>query len=109
MISRIWHGYTTFENADTYEKIVATEVIPAILDRQIEGFEKIELFRRSRENDVEFVTVMWFHDLDAVRSFVGEDYEQSHVPEKARKVLSNFDERAQHYEVLLAKGSRRKT
>lgn len=105
MISRIWHGYTTHENANRYQAVVTGEVIPGILDMKIPGFERIELFRRAREDDVEFVTVMWFRDLDAVKAFVGEDFERSHVPPRAREVLSRFDARAQHYDVLLAEGA----
>jgi hypothetical protein len=51
------------------------------------------------ENEVEFVTVMWFDTLDAVRAFAGEDYEVAVVPPKAQAVLSRFDGRSQHYEV----------
>jgi hypothetical protein len=43
---------------------------------------------------------MWFDDLDAVKAFVGEDYEVAHVPERARAVLARFDDRSAHYEVI---------
>ena len=99
MISRIWHGYTTLENADTYETLLKGEVIVGIKDREILGFREIQVFRRELENEVEFVTVMWFDSIDAVRVFAGEDYEAAYVPEKARAVLSRFDARSQHYEV----------
>ena len=99
MISRIWHGYTTPENADIYENLLKEEIIVGIKDRNIPGFREIQVFRRELENDVEFVTVMWFDNLDAVRAFAGEDYEVAVVPQKARAVLSRFDERSQHYEV----------
>jgi hypothetical protein len=49
--------------------------------------------------EVEFVTIMLFDSIDAVREFAGEDYEAAVVPEKARKVLSHFDGRSQHYEI----------
>lgn len=42
---------------------------------------------------------MWFDNIEAVRSFAGEDYEVAVVPKKARAVLSRFDARSQHYEV----------
>ena len=48
---------------------------------------------------MEFVTVMWFDNIDAVRAFAGEDYEVSVVPAKARELLSRFDTRSRHYEV----------
>ena len=105
MITRIWHGYTSPQNADRYETIVKNEVIPGIFEMNIPGFKRIELFRRARETDVEFITAMWFEDLDAVKAFVGEDYERAHVPPRARQVLADFDERSQHYQVLLARDS----
>jgi len=43
---------------------------------------------------------MWFTDIDSVKAFMGEDYEVAHVPERARNVLSHFDARSAHYEVL---------
>lgn len=99
MISRIWHGYTTPENADTYEALLKGEIIVGIKDRHIPGFREIQVYRRELGNEVEFVTVMWFDTLDAVRAFAGEDYEAAYVPEKARAILSRFDKRSQHYEV----------
>jgi hypothetical protein len=42
---------------------------------------------------------MQFDSLEAVKKFVGEDYEKSYVPDKARNVLSRHDERSQHYEI----------
>lgn len=99
MISRIWHGYTTPANADAYESVLRGEVIVGIRDREIPGFNEIQVFRRDLGDEVEFVTVMWFDSLDAVRAFAGEDYERAYVPEEARRVLARWDERSQHYEV----------
>ena len=56
--------------------------------------------RRELGDEVEFQTLMWFDDLEAIRAFVGEDYAVSHVPAAARAVLTRFDERAAHYEVI---------
>ena len=77
-----------------------TEVIPEIEARHIPGFLSIDLMRRPTEDGVEFATIMWFDDLDAVKAFVGDDYELAHVPERARNVLARFDERSVHFEVL---------
>ena len=99
MISRIWHGYTSFENADPYEKLLWEEIIVGIRNRHIEGFKEMQLFRRVLENEVEFITVMWFASIEAVKQFAGEDYETAVVPQKAREVLAHFDDRSQHYEV----------
>ena len=99
MIGRIWHGWTTPGNADAYEQLLKEEIFVGIQDRQISGFHGIQLLRRDLSAEVEFVTVMWFDTLDAVRDFAGDDYEVAVVPPKARALLSRFDPRSQHYEV----------
>ena len=43
------------------------------------------------ESETEFITVMWFDSIDAVKKFTGEDFEKAVVPGKAQKVLSHFD------------------
>ena len=99
MIGRIWHGYTTPKNADAYEDLLKEEIFIGIRDRHILGFQEIQLFRRSLEDEVEFITIMWFDSIDSVRAFAGEDYELAVVPPKARAVLKRFDKRSQHYEI----------
>jgi heme-degrading monooxygenase HmoA len=99
MIGRIWHGWTTPENADAYESLLRHEILLGIQDRQIAGFRGIQLLRRSLETEVEFVTMMWFDSIEAIRVFAGDDYEAAVVPPQARALLSGFDERSQHYEI----------
>ena len=99
MISRLWHGWTTPENADAYESLLKAEVFQGIQRRQIAGYRGIHLLRCDLGDEVEFVTIMWFKSTEAVRTFAGEDYEAAVVPPKARAVLSRFDARSQHYEV----------
>jgi hypothetical protein len=99
MISRVWHGYTSSEKADAYESLLKEEIFTGIQNRHIEGYKGIQLFRRDIDSEVEFITVMWFDSIDAVRTFAGEDYEAAVVPPKARAILSRFDGRSQHYEV----------
>ncbi len=99
MISRIWHGWTSLENAEAYESILRSEIFLGIENRQIAGYKGIHLFRRNIGDEVEFITIMWFDSLEAIRAFAGEDYELAVVPPKARALLSRFDARSQHYEV----------
>jgi heme-degrading monooxygenase HmoA len=67
MICRVWRGWTTKDKADTYERIVRWEVIPGIEARRIPGFRSIDLVRRERDHDVEFMTLMWFDTLTQAR------------------------------------------
>jgi heme-degrading monooxygenase HmoA len=101
MISRIWRGWTSHEKAAAYQALLETEILPGIANRRIEGYRGAHLLRRDLENEVEFVSVLWFYSLDAVRDFAGEDYEVAVVPPKARALLSRFDDRSAHYDVLL--------
>ncbi len=100
MVSRIWHGWTGTENADAYEKLLREEIFTGIAERAIRGYRGIHLLRRDSEIGVEFVTIMWFDSLDAVAEFAGSDYEVAVVPPAARKLLSRFDQRSTHYEVI---------
>jgi len=99
MIDRIWHGWTTMANADAYEQLLKDEIFVGIGNRRMSGYRGIQLLRRNVGDEVEFVTIMRFDNLESVREFAGRDYETAVVPAEARALLSHFDERSQHYEV----------
>mgnify|MGYP003627321996 CR=1 len=99
MIARIWHGYTTLENAATYYQILTEQVIPLIESYKMEGYREIQVLRRDLKNEAEFITIMYFDSLELIKQFVGEDYEVAHVPEVAQKILKRWDKHSQHYEV----------
>jgi hypothetical protein len=101
MICRVWHGWTTLANADSYEHLLREEVFEGIAGRAIAGYHGIELLRRTAGDEVEFITHMWFDSLDAVRTFAGAEYEQAVVPSAARALLKRFDARSAHYEVRI--------
>ena len=99
MIARLWHGWTSPENADIYENLLKTEIFPGIAAKGVAGYRGIRLLRLERVQEVEFLTLMEFDSWEAVKQFAGEDYEQAYVPPKAREVLAHFDERSRHYEI----------
>ncbi len=99
MISRIWRGWTTPRNADAYERLLRAEIFTGIAKRSIPGYRGLDLLRRESGDTVEFVTVMWFDTLEAVRAFAGTDCEAAVVPAEARALLLRFDERSAHYDV----------
>ena len=100
MIARIWHGWTTLENADKYEKLLKNDIFPAIENKNVKGYRKINLLKRILKNEIEFITIMIFDDFDSVKEFSGKDYEKSYVPLKAQKFLSRYDKISQHYEII---------
>jgi heme-degrading monooxygenase HmoA len=99
MIVRIWHGYTTPDDADAYEALLKHEIFKGIESKHIAGFRGIELLRRPLDEEIEFITVMRFERIEDVKAFTGDDYETAYVPDAARQILKRFDARAQHYEL----------
>ena len=104
MIARVWHGWTTRGNAAAYEDLLRSEILPGIARRGIRGLTGEHLLRREDGEEIEFVTILWFDSMEAVREFAGEDYETAVVPEKARRLLARFDARSQHYETVIDPG-----
>jgi heme-degrading monooxygenase HmoA len=102
MIARIWHGYTTPEHADAYEAMLKPEPLPGL--GKVKGYRGSYVLRRNSGPEVEFITILLWDSIDAIRAVAGADYETAVVPEERRKVLSRFDARAVHYEVASVHG-----
>lgn len=98
-IKRVWRGWTTRENADVYEDLLTTHVLPGIEAKRIPGYRGIEVLREDLGDEVEFSTIMTFDELRNVIDFQGEDYARCYVPERAQAVLSRWDQTSRHYEV----------
>ena len=102
MIARIWHGYTSPENADAYEAMLKPEPLPGL--SKVKGYRGSYVLRRNCGSEVEFITFLLWDSLDAIRAVAGPDYEAAVVPEPRRKVLSRYDAKALHYEVASVHG-----
>lgn len=104
-IKRIWHGWTTPENADGYEATVRRVVEPGIDGLDIEGYRGLELLCGVEvadidgQSEVQFLTILTFDSLDNIIEFQGSDYTKAHVPEEAQHFLKRWDSHAVHYEV----------
>lgn len=99
MISRIWPGWTTPQNANLYEELLKREIFAGINSRGIPGYRGIQLLRGDGPDDVEFYTLMRFDSCDVVRRFAGEEFEAAVVRPKARALLKRFDERSSYDEI----------
>jgi heme-degrading monooxygenase HmoA len=97
MIARIWHGYTTPEHADAYEAMLKPEPLPGLA--KVKGYKGSYVLRRAAGDEVEFITILLWDSLDAIRAVAGADYEVAVVPEERRRYLKRYDAKAQHYEV----------
>lgn len=98
-IKRVWHGWTTPENAAAYEELLKTEVFPGIEAKGMPGYLGIELLRREHDDEVEFVTLMTFSTLQDIKDFQGEDYARAYVPDSAQKLLKRWNRESAHFEI----------
>src|SRR5438132_5780065 len=83
MIARIWHGYTKPEHADAYESMLKPELLPGV--SQVKGYRGSYLLRREAGDEIEFLTIMLWDSIDAIRAVTGADHETAVVPEERRK------------------------
>jgi len=100
MIARLWHGWAAdARNADLYQAFLQTTFLPSA--HGIAGYRGATVLRRTAGDEVEFLTVTRFDTLDAIRGFAGDDAEAAHVAPYARTLLSHFDARCQHFEIVV--------
>ncbi len=103
MIARVWHGYTRQEHADAYEAMLKPELLPGI--SKASGYKGSYLLRRPLGAEVEFITILLWESVDALRAAAGhDDYETAIIPEERRKYLARFESRAAHYEIASIHG-----
>src|SRR5436309_15883144 len=101
MIARIWHGWTKQADAKTYENMLRCEIFPSIAAQKIAGYHGAELFIRKEGNEVEFVTLLRFDSMDAVKEFAGADESKPVIYPKAEALIARM-ERARHYRIAAA-------
>jgi antibiotic biosynthesis monooxygenase (ABM) superfamily enzyme len=100
VIARIWHGWTKPADAKTYEEMLRDEILPGIARRNIRGYRGAELFIREDGDEVEFVTLLRFDSMEAVKGFAGADESRPVIYPKAESLLTRMDQRSQHYRIV---------
>jgi len=102
MIARVWHGYTTPAHADAYEAMLKPELLPGL--SKVKGYRGSYLLRRPLGSEVEFITILLWESIEAIKAVAGQDFETAVIPEERRQHLSRYDSRAAHYEVASIDG-----
>ena len=102
MIARIWHGWTKRADAEAYEEMLRNEIFPSIAARNIEGYHGAELFISDDGDEVEFITLLRFDSMNAVKEFAGADQGKPVIYPKAEALIARM-ERARHYRIASAR------
>ena len=97
MIERVWRGWVSDANADTYAVFLRDVLFPEA--HAIPGFRGARVLRRRVGDDWEFMTITHFESLDAIRAFAGDDLEAAHIAPRARELLSRWEDRVAHFEI----------
>jgi antibiotic biosynthesis monooxygenase (ABM) superfamily enzyme len=100
VIARIWHGWTKRADATTYENMLRSEIFPSIAARNIEGYRGAELFIRDGGDEMEFVTLLRFDSMDAVKEFAGSDETRPVIFPGVERLLTRR-ESARHYRIAI--------
>jgi heme-degrading monooxygenase HmoA len=98
MVIRCWEGTARVDNGDAYLAYLTEVMVPRI--RALPGCRGVQVLRRVGAEDG-FVVQSYWTDADAIARFAGADSEHAVVPEAARALLADFEERARHFEVVL--------
>jgi heme-degrading monooxygenase HmoA len=103
MIARVWSAQTTPAQAPAYVEHLNSQVLPAV--RQVDGFAGATLLQRPTDAAVEIVVITYWRSLEAIRGFAGDDLEKAVVATEAAALLTRFDQRVRHYEVVVKEGA----
>ena len=90
---------TSPEKVSAYADHLANAVFPEL--RKLKGYRNGTLLRRAVPGGVEVVVITFWDSLASIRAFVGDDIETAVVSDQAAAMLSEFDRRVRHYEVVL--------
>lgn len=97
LIARIWHGSAPADRTAEYVDWAKEWVVPEFTAQA--GNLGLTLHRRT-EGDVSHLTfVSYWQDLEAVKNFIGKDFEKALYFPKEREMLLEYEERVEHREV----------
>ncbi|HTD46178.1 MAG TPA: antibiotic biosynthesis monooxygenase [bacterium] len=99
MIARLWSARATPAGARAYAGHLRTHVLPAV--KQVDGYAGAVLLEREVSAAVEILVITWWQSLDAIRRFAGPDPEEAVVADDAAALLTAFDPRVRHYELVV--------
>jgi heme-degrading monooxygenase HmoA len=96
VITRIWHGRSKTEDAETYKQFV--------IETGVSDYKSIKWnlgcqIWQQQENDVAHIyTVSWWDSYKSIKQFAGEDYSKVKYYEEDKQYLLKFEPEVQHFD-----------
>jgi heme-degrading monooxygenase HmoA len=103
VIIRVWTAHASPVGAGAYADHLRTEFLPTV--SKVDGYIGARLLTRDTGDDVEIAVVTYWQSREAMRNFAGDDPDRAVVAAEAKALLTRFDERVWHYEVVLQDGA----
>lgn len=72
-IKRIWHGWTSPENAERCREVLEREVRPGIEAKDIPGYQDLKSLSRELDQEVTFMKIMTFDSLENIAALQAGD------------------------------------
>ena len=98
-ILRRWSARTTESQLPGYLAHFSKNVLPEL--RRVPGYLGATVSTRRIESEVEVVVETSWRSLESIRSFAGPDVEAAVVGEQAAALLTSFDRRVRHSELVV--------
>ena len=96
MITRIWHGRTSKEDADVYLSYVRQTGLQDYTS--VPGNISAKILRKIENEVCHFYTVTEWDNIESIKQFAGEDYEKARYYPEDEKYLLEFEEKVTYYE-----------
>jgi len=98
MIARIWHGKTKASQAEDYGEFLIARAIPDY--QSIAGNLGVHILRHLAGNEAHFITLTFWENVEAIKAFAGEDFEEAKYYPEDKNFLLEFEPKVAHYEVV---------
>jgi heme-degrading monooxygenase HmoA len=98
VVARTWSGVARPDTIDAYLAHLRDTTFPAL--EGLEGHRGAHVLRRAAAGQVLVTVITWWESIDAIARFAGDDVEAAVVPAEAQALLTSWDTRAVHWEVV---------
>ncbi len=99
-VMRQWSARTTETQWPSYLEHFSKTVLPEL--RRVPGYLAATVSLRHLDNEVEILVETTWRSLESIRTFAGPDLEAAVVADEAAAMLTDFDGRVRHFEMVLS-------